>query len=334
MALWLVRAGRFGEREDYALSKKVAVVGWDELPNLLNYANRKDLENSLKEIYPDAQSRKLKLWEGMLWKFSREIKPGDIIVLPLKARPVISFGEVTGQYGYDNENPDGAKHFIPVHWLKEFPRTSFDSDLRYSFGSLSTVCGISRNNAEARIRAKLAGEIEPLDEGEGDHLEEVLDIEQITQDQIVSYIDQKYKGHELARLVGDLLMAQGYHVRVSPPGADGGVDILAGSGALGLESPKLAVQVKSGSSPVDFDVLRSFSGVMDRFRAEHGLIVAWAGFRGTVEREAVHEFFKIRLWDGGDLVQNLQKYYDKLPDNTKAELPLKRIWILVPEEEE
>jgi predicted Mrr-cat superfamily restriction endonuclease len=29
----------------------------------------------------------------------------------------------------------------------------------------------------------------------------------------------------------------------------------------------------------------------------------------------------------------IQTYYDKIPDEIKAELPLKRIWILVPEEE-
>lgn len=333
MTLWLVRAGKYGERENFDLDNNVAVVGWDDMPDLSKFNSREDLLKCLTEIYPDEKQKTLKNWEGMLWRYSREIDRGDLIALPLKNRSAIVIGEVIGDYKYKSDNPENAKHTIPVNWKEEFARKEFDNDLRHSFGSLLTVCKISRNDAEKRVKAMLAGNHTTQYEPDSEIAEEELDIEQITSDQISTFIDQKFKGHDLARLVGDILVAQGYFVRVSPPGPDGGIDILAGSGPLGLESPKLVVQVKSGSSPIDVDVLRAFSGVMDRFRAEHGLIVAWGGFRGNVEHEAVQEFFKIRLWDAGELVKNIQKYYEKLPENTQAELPLKRIWILVPEEE-
>ena len=334
MTLWVVRAGSYGERENFDIQNGVAVVGWDDVPDLKGYPSRESLYKSLLEIYPDEKQRTLKNWEGMLWRFSREISIGDLVALPLKSRSAVYIGEVTGTYKYEPENPESAKHTIKVNWLKDFERKEFDNDLRHSLGSLLTVCSIKRNNAESRVRHMLAGNHAPAQLIEDEEIqEEDLDIEQITSDQIMTFIDQKFKGHDLERLVGDILNAQGYFVRVSPAGPDGGVDILAGSGPLGLESPKLAVQVKSGSSPIDVDVLRAFSGVIDRFRAEHGLIVAWGGFRGNVEREAIQEFFKIRLWDSGDLVKNIQKYYEKLPDSTQATLPLKRIWMLVPEEE-
>lgn len=32
MAVWLVRAGQRGEREETALEEKVAVIGWSKLP--------------------------------------------------------------------------------------------------------------------------------------------------------------------------------------------------------------------------------------------------------------------------------------------------------------
>ena len=32
MALWLVRAGRHGERENMALENGLAFIGWEELP--------------------------------------------------------------------------------------------------------------------------------------------------------------------------------------------------------------------------------------------------------------------------------------------------------------
>jgi restriction system protein len=125
------------------------------------------------------------------------------------------------------------------------------------------------------------------------------------------------------------LHADGYQVEVSKPGADGGVDILAGTGPMGFGQPKLAVQVKSGSAPADVSVLRELQGVMPRFGAEHGLIVSWSGFKDSVIREAKQLFFEVRLWDSGDLVAALQENFERLPEELQAGLPLKRIWLLV-----
>ncbi|MBE0531707.1 MAG: restriction endonuclease [Rhodospirillales bacterium] len=79
-------------------------------------------------------------------------------------------------------------------------------------------------------------------------------------------------------------------------------------------------------------VLRELHGVMPRFGATHGLIVSWGGFKDSVLREARPLYFQIRLWDAGDLVTALQETYEKLSPELQAELPLKRLWVLVEEE--
>jgi len=45
------------------------------------------------------------------------------------------------------------------------------------------------------------------------------------------------------------------------------------------------------------------------------------------------QFFKIRLWHTDQLVRLLQDYYEKLSDTMEAEIPLKRVWMLVQEED-
>jgi restriction system protein len=40
------------------------------------------------------------------------------------------------------------------------------------------------------------------------------------------------------------------------------------------------------------------------------------------------------LWDQGDLLEAIFKYYERFDDELKAELPLKKIWGLVSEVEE
>lgn len=119
-----------------------------------------------------------------------------------------------------------------------------------------------------------------------------------------------------------------------PTGPDGGVDIIAGYGPMGFDSPRLVVQVKSEDVPVDVKIVRELQVVMKNLRADHGLIVAWSGYKSSVYKEAAQLFFELRLWDASDLVNAVLTNYEKLPEALQAELPLKPIWVLVLSEEE
>ena len=202
-----------------------------------------------------------------------------------------------------------------------------------------TVCQVKRNNAEERVRAVLEGRpakpppVTVTEAGESaSEGEPPQDLEEYTRDQIRIHIGQRFRGHDLARLVTALLNAQGYKTQMSPPGADGGVDILAGQGPMGFDPPRLCVQVKSSDQPADVKVLRELRGTMQNFGAQQGMLVSWGGFKQTVLADARQQFFDMRLWDAGDLVSAVTEQYDRLPEDLKAELALKRIWILVTEE--
>jgi restriction system protein len=196
-----------------------------------------------------------------------------------------------------------------------------------------TVCQIQRNDAENRIKhiLKTGNDIKPHESFDGP--EDGIDFEVATRDQIVEHVARKFKGHDLSRLVEAVLQAQGYVTEFSKPGPDGGVDILAGSGPMGFEEPRICVQVKSSQSPADVNVLRSLQGTMGNFGATQGLLVSWGGFTKAVIDESRLSFFTVRLWDSDQLIKAIFKNYDKLSDSLQAELPLKRIWALVLEEE-
>ena len=172
------------------------------------------------------------------------------------------------------------------------------------------------------------GDVSVEETGEG------IDLEQLARDQIAKFIIRKYKGHGMARLVEAILNAQGYTTYCSPEGPDKGIDILASMGPLGFGSPKICVQVKTGDSPVDRPTLDQLIGAMQNVQAENGLFVSWGGFKNTVDREIPSQFFKVRLWNQDTLIQELMENYEKLDEDIKAELPLKRIWTLTfPEED-
>jgi restriction system protein len=336
MSLFMVRAGRHGEREDIAIKECVVTIGWEEIGDLSKIQDREALKHLFEETYPDMKSAALANQVGQVWTFLRKITKGDLAVLPLKTQHSIAIGEVTGDYKYRPELGIDAKHTRAVKWIRtDIPRPSFDQDLLYSFGAFMTVCKVDRHNAEERVKAVLKGAVGgPSTITTADEAEGSLNIEEAAEDQILKLIQRKFVGHGLARLVDEVLQAQGYITDASKPGPDGGVDILAGAGPMGFAGPRICVQVKSSPQAADVKELRNLQGVAKNFGADQALLVCWGGFKSSVLDEAKRSYFTIRLWDSGKLIEELFKSYDKCSDSFKAELPLKKVWALVEESEE
>jgi len=333
MTLWMVRAGRHGEQEPRAIENNFVTIGWNELPDLSLVSSKTELKRLYKKIYPDAKKRTMANEVGQIWRFLKLIGVGDLVALPSKLQSTIALGKVEGLYEYSEGYGGNIRHIRKVKWIKtDIPRTSFDQDLLYSLGAAMTVCQIRRNNAEARIKALLQGKGIKITRRDEIEAEERIDIEQVAKDQMLDFINRKFKGHELARLVEAVIRAQGYVTKRSEAGPDGGVDILAGAGPMGFDRPRICIQVKSSSPPADVTVLRSLQGTVQTFKADQGLLVSWSGFNRKVLEESRLSFFAVRLWDSSALLDEILKHYDRFPDSLQAELPLKRIWSIVLEE--
>jgi restriction system protein len=344
MSLWLVRGGSKGEYQEFAIDNNVTIIGWRELPDLSGVKSWDELIKIHEKTYPQYSKSSTVNQVGQVWTFINRINIDDYVIMPLKGRSAIAIGKVTGPYTYRTDLPNNIHHLRPVKWIAtDIPRTAFEQDLLNSLGAFMTVCQIQKNNAESRIIAILNRhtglniQIQNKPTQDKDMVipdaPVNIDIERAAGDQITEYLSRKYRNHDLARLVNGILQAQGYVTLNSEPGADGGVDILAGGGMMGFTSPRICVQVKSSDSPCDVTVLRSLKGTMDTFKADQGLLVSWGGFTNAVYREAKSDFFKLRLWDSDDLLEAIYKNYESLPSDIQAELPLKKIWSLVPEEE-
>lgn len=75
-------------------------------------------------------------------------------------------------------------------------------------------------------------------------------------------------------------------------------------------------------------------GAMTKFNADQGLFVAWGGFKGNVQKDLANQFFRLRLWTRKELLEQLFEQYDRLNEALRAELPLKRVWMVAAQEEE
>jgi restriction system protein len=336
--LWIVRAGARGERELDAITQGKLMLGFAEVGDLAGEKDRGAIVPRLKSVYPDAGENKIRNFAAQLNQFVNTIAIGDLVVLPRKVTSGVAIGRVTGPYVFE---PDGvSRHTRRVHWLQEaVPRDAFAQDLRHSFGAFMTVCEVKRNEALARVEAVLAtgkdpgpllgkqGKAVAKAAPEAVDAEDVeLDIEEIANQQIVSLIKSAFAGHDLASLVAEILRIEGYITKVSPPGPDGGVDILAAGGRLGLGEDRICVQVKSGDGAAAQDVVLTLMGSMQASKARTGLLVSLGGVNSAAQRLIDGEFFAVRLWQMPELLKALFSAYPELSDETRAKLPLKQIW--------
>jgi restriction system protein len=305
-------------------------VGFQEVGDLTPITEREQVRPILERVLPDLSPGAIANYVGQLWAFKERIQIGDLVALPLHTSAAIAFGRVAGPYHYEESAPPDARNRRAVDWLRDdVPRTAFDQDLLFSLGGATTVFEVRRNDAEQRIEAVLFGTAVPPPGAGPEPPEPPVDVAEYGRDQIRTLIARRFAGHDLARLVDAILRAKGYTTYLSPEGPDHGVDVLAGGGAMGLDQPRIAVQVKTGT--VDEPAVSQLQGAMENFGADHGLMVAWGGFKRGVENEARRKFFRLRLWDSDKLIDELTAIYDALPAELRDELPLTRVWSVVGE---
>jgi restriction system protein len=304
--LWLVRLGRNGEFEGDALDKSLLSIGFNMTADLSGAKDRDAILEFIKAAFPDAPPGRQANFAAQVNQFVNTMAVGDMVVSPFKTLSKIGIGEVTGSYQQFEKGYPAR----PVKWLTtDVPRDAFKQDLLYSFGAIMTVCEVRRNAALKRVLAVAKGGKDPGDGAAPDlpskshatetvaavEADEAVNLEQIARDQIERRISSVFTGHEFTNLIAAILTAQGYETHVSPPGPDSGIDIVAGRGALGLEAPRLVVQVKSGDNTVDQPTLQSLIGCVQDTHADHGLLVSWAGFKPTVRKRTNELFFRVRF---------------------------------------
>jgi restriction system protein len=155
---WLARAGKDGEREEWALQGGVVGGGFNEVGDLTAVDSRSRAVEIVEQEYKGESQGLIRNYAGQLWAFRGKIQIGDLVVLPLKGKKQsrIAIGRVTGDYEFDPAAPEDRRHFRRVEWLRtDVPRKAAGQDLRYTLGAFMTFCELWRNDAAWRL-AELA----------------------------------------------------------------------------------------------------------------------------------------------------------------------------------
>lgn len=175
---------------------------------------------------------------------------------------------------------------------------------------------------------------QPSDEAEDAQSEALVTFEQ-AEGQAWTEIEQHLRSmspYEFQDLVAGLLRAMGYHVAwTSPPGKDGGIDVIAWSDPLGTRPPYLKVQVKRYKEGAKNTVeeVRSFLALLGD--GDVGLFVTTSGFtKDAVQEARKQEKRKITLIDLDRFFDLWVEHYPKLDDTARRRFPLQPIYFLAP----
>ena len=121
---------------------------------------------------------------------------------------------------------------------------------------------------------------------------------------------------EMQELTAGLLRAMGYKTMVSQKGPDRGRDIQASPDGLGLEEPRIVVEVKHRSGQMGATEIRSFTGGLRQ--GNKGLYISTGGFTKEAKYEAERSSVPVTLIELDILAKLITQYYDNLDTDTKT----------------
>lgn len=328
---WVVRGGDFNELIDRFRDEGVVAIGWSEVGDMTPYTTPEELRTAIERSYPNWSKPKVGASLSQLKQFRILMEPGDYVCTPVKATREVMIGKITGPFRYQ---PEGGKDRYlnnrEVEWLKTVRREAFSKAAKGSLGALMTVYSLQPHLAE--IESILEGKTPPSATGDDETPDPYTydSIQSAMEERVAEHLDN-VDPYDFQRLVGGLLIAMGYHAKVGPRGPDGGVDVSAFSDPLGVESPRIQVQVKRRKDAATGPEIRTLIGTLRG--TDRGLFVSTGGFTKDAESEASRADRTVSLLNWDDFVALLYKHYDKLDPELKALVPMKRVWVLAVSDE-
>ena len=143
---WVIRAGSKGEEEQNILENNIVTIGWGA-GDLSRFNDKESIKIEFAKLNPTYKKKSTAMISSELWKFAKEIKKGDVILLPQLAKGSnhnIAIAQVTDDYRY-REDLSGIENTRPVTWLhKNIPINEFREDVKESFSIPLTVYRIHK----------------------------------------------------------------------------------------------------------------------------------------------------------------------------------------------
>ena len=325
--IWAVRAGAVSQVDHIFLNRSQLAVIFPEVGGDASAlpANRV----AFKEAFgrSDMRAEAIPIQAGQLFRFVHEIRIGDRVVYPRKIDRMLFWGEVTGPYVYDPEGAPDFAHRRGVRWIRQLSRDAFSQGALYELGSVLTLFEVKSFADEFLLKFEMRPDAHAA-APDADETEQIVvkDIIETTRDFVFKRLKTDLKGFPLEGFVADLFRAMDYHAQTTRSTRDDGIDVIAHRDELGVEPPILKIQVKAQESNISADQVKAFCAMVnDR---DVGVYITIGGYTGPA-RDFARTKGNLKLIDGVEFIDLIQKHYDRLDHRNRQLIPLRRL--LVPD---
>ncbi len=286
--------------------------------------------------YPDHSGAQAQSGIGQILRFVNEVKHGDSVVTYDRDQRIYYLGEITSDVLWESRFIADMPRIRRASWTRRVSRDALKPATKNTLGAIQTLFNLNQS-----VLADLQGNAVPITDvpvavpvptskdaqtqdaqREQEITEELLERAETSIEEKITRLDWE----SLQELVAGILRAMNYRTTVSPRGADRGVDVFASPDGLGLEEPRIFVEVKHRmNTSIDAQQIRSFLG--GRSIGDRCLYVSTGGFTKDASYEAERANIAIRLVALTGLRRLLVDCYDNLDEKTRNLVPLRRAYI-------
>ena len=327
--MWKVNAGRRSALASEFLNRSVVAIGWREAGDYVGAHSRDDILSRVISAYPDRTDQQNTVATGQIWRFLTEIKVGDPVLTYDPQTRLYHIGEIAGAPRYTPTEIESLPVQRLVRWTGTVSRDALSQGAKGKLGAILTLFKVARETV---------CELEGLAAGGAPPAAPIATAEPVTaltaddpfdelEDQAIERIKDRLLAldwEQMQDLVAALLRALGYRTIVSPAGPDRGKDIVASRDGFGFERPRIVVEVKHRRGAMGAQEIRSFLG--GRHADDRGLYVSTGGFTRDALYEAERASTVTHLMTLDGLAEALISQYDRLDEDGRRLLPLRRIY--------
>lgn len=264
----------------------------------------------------------------MINKFRNVFAIGDDVVTYNPQKREYLIGTVQSDYMHQSGLVPGMDHVRKVAWARRKPRDELTASARNSLGSTLTIFTINEEVWAELSGDRPSGAAERLVQAEDEERAELGLLREETVSRAHEFIKDRIldlSPADMERLAAAVLRAMGYRTRVSATGSDRGVDVFASPDGLGLEEPRIKVEVKHRpATAMGSPEVRGFlGGLRDRDR---GLYVSTGGFTREAKYEAERSSVPATLVDLDELAELVVSHYEAFDMDGRALVPLVKVY--------
>lgn len=303
---WVVRMGKGGKHVNKVTNKKIVALGWSKIGSLSRYKKIDELKRDVERAYPKGAATQT---TGQLWRFLKEVKKGDLALVPVPFERKIIITRITSECYFKKERGFDYPHRRDIKILKTILRDDCSQQLKFSLGGLLTVFSV--NDHAEEIRSLVEGKLKT----------ELVKTHKSIYDAVINRLFE-LEAREFEKFIRHILNLVGFEAAVTALVGDKGVDVIGNLNAEGLAQIKLKVQVKRVHNTLGIDEVLRTRGILGA--DEHGCIITLSSFTKSAIEEAEDEKKKpIALIDGKGLVDLILSHYKDMNEDYKRIIGVK-----------